>query len=99
MEVNAFVEKVADEITKDVKNAKIKLKIDAESIIGKSEIDALIKKIREEVPGIHLRTTLMVGHPGESEEDFNELMEFVKEVKFERMGKDRKKVSVYSVEQ
>ena len=54
--------------------------------VTKEQTYALIKKIREEVPGIHLRTTLMVGHPGESEEDFNELMEFVKEAKFERMG-------------
>ena len=54
--------------------------------VTKEQTYALIKKIREEVPGIHLRTTLMVGHPGESEEDFNELMEFVEEAKFERMG-------------
>ena len=42
--------------------------------------------MREEVPGIHLRTTLMVGHPGETEQDFEELVEFVKEARFERMG-------------
>ena len=46
----------------------------------------LINKIRAEVPGIHLRTTLMVGHPGETEEDFNELIGFVNEMKFERLG-------------
>lgn len=46
----------------------------------------LINKIRTEVPGIHLRTTLMVGHPGETEEDFNELIGFVNEMKFERLG-------------
>lgn len=46
----------------------------------------LINKIRTEVPGIHLRTTLMVGHPGETEEDFNELLDFVNEMKFERLG-------------
>lgn len=38
------------------------------------------------MPGIHLRTTLMVGHPGESEEDFEELKEFVRKVRFDRMG-------------
>lgn len=54
--------------------------------ISKEETLELVKKIREEVPGVHLRTTLMVGHPGETEEDFNELVEFVKEAKFERMG-------------
>lgn len=46
----------------------------------------LMAKIRAEVPGIHLRTTLMAGHPGETEADFNELLDFVKETKFERLG-------------
>ena len=47
---------------------------------------ALIRTIRENVPGIHIRTTLMVGFPGETEDAFNELKEFVREAKFERMG-------------
>jgi ribosomal protein S12 methylthiotransferase len=46
----------------------------------------LIKAIRAEVPGIYLRTTMMVGHPGETEEDFNELVDFINEMKFERLG-------------
>lgn len=46
----------------------------------------LIQRIRDEVPGIYLRTTLMVGHPGETHEDFQELLEFVRKVRFERMG-------------
>ncbi len=46
----------------------------------------LIAAMRREVPGIHLRTTLMVGHPGETEEGFRELIDFVKWAKFERMG-------------
>ncbi len=46
----------------------------------------LIKKIREEVPGIHLRTTMMVGHPGETEEAFDALLDFVREMRFERLG-------------
>ena len=46
----------------------------------------LIEAMRREVPGIHLRTTLMVGHPGETDEDFQQLIEFVKWAKFERMG-------------
>ena len=46
----------------------------------------LIERFREEVPGIHLRTTLMVGYPGETEADFEELKEFVRKVKFDRMG-------------
>lgn len=54
--------------------------------ITREETYALIRRMREEVPGIHLRTTLMVGHPGETEQDFEELVEFVKNVRFERMG-------------
>ena len=54
--------------------------------ITKEETLQLISAIREEVPGIHLRTTLMVGHPGETETDFAELVDFVKEIRFERMG-------------
>lgn len=46
----------------------------------------LIERIRKEVPNIHIRTTLMVGFPNETEEDFNELIELVKWAKFERMG-------------
>ena len=54
--------------------------------VSKAETYELIEKFRREVPGIHLRTTLMVGHPGETEEDFEELKEFVKKVRFDRMG-------------
>lgn len=46
----------------------------------------LLKAIREKVPGIHIRTTLMVGFPGEDEEAFGRLLDFVKEQRFERMG-------------
>ena len=54
--------------------------------ITRAEQDALIRKIREKVPGICLRTTLLVGHPGETEDDFEELKEWVKEMRFDRMG-------------
>lgn len=54
--------------------------------VGKVETVDLIRKIRKAVPGIHLRTTLMVGFPGETDEDFSELMDFVREARFERMG-------------
>ena len=54
--------------------------------ITRAEQDALIKKIREKVPGICIRTTLLVGHPGETEEDFEALKAWVKEMRFERMG-------------
>jgi len=46
----------------------------------------LIERLRAEVPGIHLRTTMMVGHPGETEEDFEELKKFVRWARFERLG-------------
>ncbi len=46
----------------------------------------LIRRMRERVPGVALRTTLIVGHPGESASDFKELVEFVKEARFQRMG-------------
>jgi len=52
----------------------------------KEDTYKLIEKIRTEVPDIALRTTLLVGHPGETDEDFNELLEFVKFAKFERLG-------------
>jgi len=54
--------------------------------VSKAETYDLIEKFRKEVPGIHLRTTLMVGFPGETEEDFEELKEFVQKARFDRMG-------------
>lgn len=54
--------------------------------ISKEETYRFVEMLRREVPGIHLRTTLMVGHPGETEEAFDELMEFVRWARFERMG-------------
>jgi len=47
---------------------------------------ALIKKLRELVPGVVLRTTVIVGHPGEGEEEFEELLDFVRDVRFDRLG-------------
>lgn len=54
--------------------------------ITKEQTYELIRRIREEVPGIHLRTTMLVGHPGETEQDFNELIEFLRFARFERLG-------------
>lgn len=54
--------------------------------VTKNETYELIESFRREVPGIHLRTTLMVGHPGETEQDFEELKEFVRKARFDRMG-------------
>lgn len=54
--------------------------------ITKRRTIELLQKIREEVPGIAIRTTMLIGHPGETEEDFNELCEFIEEARFERLG-------------
>lgn len=54
--------------------------------VTKAETYELVERLRREVPGIHIRTTLMVGFPGETEEDFEELKAFVKWARFERMG-------------
>lgn len=54
--------------------------------INREGTENLINKIRDKVPGIAIRTTMMVGHPGETPKDFNELLDFVQKMKFERMG-------------
>ncbi|MBQ9651225.1 MAG: 30S ribosomal protein S12 methylthiotransferase RimO [Prevotella sp.] len=54
--------------------------------VTKEETYELIRRMREEVPGINIRTTLMVGFPGETEDDFKELLEFTRWARFERMG-------------
>lgn len=54
--------------------------------ISSREQESLLQQIREEVPGIYIRTTLMVGHPGETDDDFENLKVFVKRQRFERMG-------------
>ena len=52
----------------------------------KEETEEVVRRIRQALPGIHIRTTFMVGFPGETEEDFLELLDFVKRARFERMG-------------
>ena len=54
--------------------------------VTKAETYYLLRYMRQEVPGIHLRTTLMTGHPGETEQDFEELLQFVRDIRFDRMG-------------
>jgi ribosomal protein S12 methylthiotransferase len=54
--------------------------------ITAEQTKTLLARIREEVPGIHLRTTLLLGHPGETEQDVEELKRFVAETRFERLG-------------
>lgn len=52
----------------------------------KEDVTSLIKTLREEIPDIVIRTSIIVGFPGETEEEFNELYEFIKEIKFDKMG-------------
>jgi len=54
--------------------------------VSKEQTIALLERMRREVPGIHIRTTLMVGFPGETDDDFQQLIDFVKWARFERMG-------------
>ncbi|MGQ1783791.1 MULTISPECIES: 30S ribosomal protein S12 methylthiotransferase RimO [unclassified Saccharicrinis] len=54
--------------------------------VSKAETYKLIERMRKDVPGIHLRTTMITGHPGETEQDFKEMLAFVKEARFERLG-------------
>ena len=54
--------------------------------LGKKQTKALLNKIRKEIPGIAIRSTLIVGHPGETEKDFKELVDFVEKFRFERLG-------------
>ncbi len=53
---------------------------------SKEKIEKLIKNIREKIPNVTLRTSLIVGFPGETQEDFNQLLEFVKKTKFDKLG-------------
>lgn len=54
--------------------------------VTRAETEELIKKVKAEVPGVALRTTMLVGYPGETEEDFNELKKFIEETRFDRLG-------------
>ena len=54
--------------------------------ITEAETRKLIQAMREAVPGIHIRTTLMVGYPSETDQDFQSLCQFVKDMRFDRMG-------------
>jgi ribosomal protein S12 methylthiotransferase len=53
---------------------------------SKAQTIGLIKKLRTEIPGIAIRTTLLVGHPGETEKDFEELVDFVRQMRLDRLG-------------
>ena len=95
-----YPDKITDELIKElrdndrlVKYMDIPIQHISDSVLkrmnrhgGKALIKDAVKRLRDEVPGIILRTTAMVGFPGETEEDFVELCEFVKEARFDRFG-------------
>lgn len=93
---NAFPDDLLDEMASNPKICKyldIPLQHCSTKVLGKmrrnitgKETSDLIRKIRERVSGIVLRTTLIVGHPGEGKREFAELLDFVREMRFERMG-------------
>ncbi len=86
LDVMAREEKVVKYIDLPLQHASGKILKAMNRRGDRESLTALMKKIREKIPGVILRTTLISGFPGETEEDFTELMEFVKEVKFDRLG-------------
>ena len=86
LEIMAREEKIVPYIDLPLQHASGKILKAMNRRGDRQSLTALMKKIREKVPGVVLRTTLIAGFPGETEEDFTELAEFVKDVKFERMG-------------
>ena len=86
LEVMAREEKIVPYIDLPLQHASGKILKAMNRRGDRQSLTALMKKIREKVPGVVLRTTLIAGFPGETEEDFTQLAEFVKDVKFERMG-------------
>ena len=95
-----YPDKITDELIEEMRNnprllkyMDIPIQHISDSVLsrmnrhgGKALICETVKKLRERVPGVILRTTAMVGFPGETEEDFTELCEFIKEAKFDRFG-------------
>ncbi len=95
-----YAEEITDELIKEIKeNEKVCKYLDipmqhiSDNILKKmrrrgrrAQIESNIRKLRSEIPNINLRTTFIVGFPGETDEDFTELYEFIKEIKFDKMG-------------
>ena len=86
LEVMAREEKIVPYIDLPLQHASGKILKAMNRRGDRQSLTALLKKVREKVPGVILRTTLITGFPGETEEDFTELAEFVKDIRFERMG-------------
>ncbi len=86
LEVMAREEKVVNYMDIPLQHASGKILRAMNRRGDRQSLTALMQKIRDKVPGVVLRTTLITGFPGETEEDFTELAEFVRDVKFERLG-------------
>jgi ribosomal protein S12 methylthiotransferase len=79
-------EKVCNYLDMPIQHASDKMLKNMRRGLGNKGIRNRINKLREEIPNIALRTTLIVGHPGETEEDYNILREFIEEIRFDRLG-------------
>ena len=86
LDVMAAEEKIVKYIDLPLQHASGKILKAMNRKGDRESLTALMKKIRERIPGVILRTTLITGFPGETEEDFTELAEFVKEIRFDRLG-------------
>ena len=86
LDVMAEEEKIGKYIDLPLQHASGKVLKAMNRRSDKESLLALVRKIREKMPDVTLRTTMITGFPGETEEDFTELAEFVKEAKFERLG-------------
>lgn len=86
LDVMAKSDKICNYLDMPLQHATDKMLKSMRRGITRSKSDQLIKDIRTKVPGIALRTTLIVGYPGETEEDFEELCDWVREMRFERLG-------------
>ena len=86
LDVMAKSDKICNYLDMPLQHATDKMLKSMRRGITRAKSDQLIKDIRTKVPGIALRTTLIVGYPGETEEDFEELCDWVREMRFERLG-------------
>ena len=82
----ATEEKVVKYMDIPLQHASARVLRDMNRTGDRESLTALMNKIRNKVPGIILRTTFITGFPGETEEDFTELAEFIKDIKFDRLG-------------
>jgi ribosomal protein S12 methylthiotransferase len=86
LQVMASNEKICKYIDIPMQHASSKMLKIMRRGIDRERTEALIDRIRTKVPGIAIRTTMLVGHPGETREDFDELKEFIEKIKFDRLG-------------